>query len=87
MRKIDLFYHSDKSELLVKIVMYDAEDRALMNTDKDYNYRNKTSIRLEAGEHIIGIRGRVHNKFNASFDNLQFILYKPEGAFASTIRD
>ena len=56
--------------------MYDSEDKELLNTEEENYDENMTSIFLEEGERIIGIRGHQYCKGELTFDNLQFILLK-----------
>lgn len=77
-RQIDLFY-SNNANVLIKLVMYDSEGKALLDTNpRTRNKDNFTTINLEEGERIVGIRGHVFQKCQSIFDNLQFILVKPE---------
>ena len=60
--------------------MYDAADKELMRTNRKQNYdiTNKTTINLEEGERIIGIRCRKHDEAPDYLADLQFILWRAE---------
>ena len=74
-----MFYdHRSFTTHLVKIVMYDSKGKELVHTWKQEKFINKTTIHLDEGERIIGIRATRENNFEYYLANLQFILWRAE---------